>query len=446
MKSACILSLVITAACFFQVSAQETALPEKLSLKAAQQIALKNNPDMEVSRLNTAVSQRQAEEARAGRIPNVYANYDLRRNLIVPTTPVPAKAFDPDAPADELIPLRFSSRWASNAGLNVTFDLFNPQTRGRIKEVAQQALMRQTDETMAADGLAFKVKEDYAACIIAVKQLELAAADTMAKTKILAVTRDQYNAGRLKITDLDQAEGDKNETVSNYLKAARILASARTQLLADMGYDLSKAYSFSFSDSIPGLLSGYERKENAHWENSSLHKQEQQKELTQIQLDNAREAVLPTVSLKGFYGANYFDNNFDLFSRENWYGNSYAGISVNIPITEGLDRARKTATLRVQRDADEAGYRAQQNQIQLKKIQADQEIAFRKRDLQYKEKSMKLARENFQTATAQFSAGRLLRDDLARSGYSCRKAETAYLQAAYDFLLAEMTLEKVSKE
>lgn len=306
--------------------------------------------------------------------------------------------------------------------------------------------MRQTDETMAADGLAFKVKEDYAACIIAVKQLELAAADTMAKTKILAVTRDQYNAGRLKITDLDQAEGDKNETVSNYLKAARILASARTQLLADMGYDLSKAYSFSFSDSIPGLLSGYERKENAHWENSSLHKQEQQKELTQIQLDNAREAVLPTVSLKGFYGANYFDNNFDLFSRENWYGNSYAGISVNIPITEGLDRARKTATLRVQRDADEAGYRAQQNQIQLKKIQADQEIAFRKRDLQYKEKSMKLARENFQTATAQFSAGRLLRDDLARSGYSCRKAETAYLQAAYDFLLAEMTLEKVSKE
>ena len=63
-----------------------------------------------------------------------------------------------------------------------------------------------------------------------------------------------------------------------------------------------------------------------------------------------------------------------------------------------------------------------------------------------KEKNMRLTRKNLQTAQSQFSSGRLLSGDLAQADFAYQQAKTAYLQAAYDFIVAEMNLEKISRE
>ncbi len=431
---------------FYCVSAQQIALPPNLSLEEAQEIALKNNPNIRIDALNVAISQKQVEQARWEKIPDIYANYDLRRNLIIPTTPVPAKAFNPDAPEGKLLPLKFSTNWTSNTGLNARVDLFNPQTHGKIKETVQQAALSKTDKEITANELKFKVGKDYGACIIAKEQLELAIADTISKSEILKMTREQYEAGRIKITDLNRAVSEKSNALSNYLHAVKILASARVQLLADMGYDPSQNYTFRISDRIPNLLSSFKKVHEKGGNSLSLKKWKQQKKLTEIQLQNIQSGFFPTVSLNGFYGSNYFDNDFDLFNNKNWYGNSYIGISVKIPITEGLDRLKQMEALRLQRESDQAGYRAQRNQVQLDKIQARQDAAYKEKDLLQKEKNMRLTRKNLQTAQSQFSSGRLLSGDLAQADFAYQQAKTAYLQAAYDFIVAKMYLEKISRE
>ncbi len=446
MKVKIILFLFFTVSFLYQAIAQKKELPGNLSLKEAQKLALENNPGLRVKSLNAALSKKQVEQARWERIPDIYANYDVKRNLIIPTTPVPAKAFNPDAPEGKIMPLKFMTNWTSNAGLNAKVDLFNPQTHGQIREAKQKAAISRTDKEIASNNLRFKVGEDYGACMIAEIQLRLAVADTVNKNKILKMTQEQYEAGRLKITDLNLIASEKSTALSNYLKAKKILANARLQLTADLGYTPSQKHHFILTDSISGLLSEYKTQTGDTANSLSLKKWNQQKALTEIQLQNTRATFLPTVSLNGFYGTNFYDNDFDLFNSQNWYGNSYVGVSIKLPLTEGLDRVKKIEALQLQSKSDQSSYQEQLNQVQLDKLQAMNDLLYKERDLFQKKKNMERVRKTLQATTEQFENGRLLSGDWAKSNFAYQQAKTAYLQAAYDFIVAKMKLEKVNRE
>lgn len=438
--------LFLTLFCFTGVFGQNATVPKELSLNKAQQIAFENNPDFQVQILKSKISEKKVEQAKWGRIPDVYADYGLKCNLIIPTTPVPAKAFDPNAMEGELMPLKFATNWSSNAGLNLKYDLFNPQKYGEVKEAEQQTVLSEIDQQIEKNNLEYKVGKDYAASIIAKKQMELAIADTISKNKILKMTREQYDAGRMKITDLNLAQTNRNEAVSNFAEATKILATSKLQLLADMGFDPSIENAFTLSDSISNLLTVYNGNNDEGEGSLSLKKRTQQKELTEIRLHNARNGFLPTVSLNGYLGTNYYDNDFRYFDHKNWYGNSFVGLSLMLPLTQGLNRVKKIDDLQLQNKMDEVNYRAQQNQIQLEATKAKQEAHFQEENLKQKKKNMELSRHNWETAVDQFSEGRLLSGDLSKMDYTHQQAKTNYLQAAYEFLIAKMTLEQLKRK
>ncbi len=424
---------------------QQPVLPVTLSLEDARQMALKNNPDILTGNLNIAISQKQAEEARWKKIPQVYANYDVRSNLIIPTTPVPARAFDPAASDDALLPLKFASRWSSNIGLNARYDLFNPQTRGTVREADHQTFISTIEAAMSVSDLQYAINLDYAACIIARRQAEMAAIDTATMTRILSVTSDRYQAGRLTDTEMNNALADKNRSVSDYLRAENILAQAGAKLLADLGFDPAKSAMPALTDSIPVLMTFYAGAEQNTGEPLNLQKLAHQQTLSEIRLQNTKDGFLPTVSLSGFFGANFYDNGFHLFNGSHWYGNSYLGLSVTLPITQGLDRIKKEDQLKLQLLADRNRYLTEQNRHSLEATQAQSDYTFKKNDLERKELAMALAGKNFTIALDQYTAGRLLASELSRSELNHRQAKAEYLQAAYDLIVAGMRLEKAGR-
>lgn len=438
--------ILLTLPVSLAVSAQTDTLPSAISLEQARQIALKNNPDFQSKSISVSMAQKNTEKAKWTKIPDIYANYDLQRNLIVPVTPVPAEAFDPNAKPGELRPVKFSTDYTSNIGLNASWDLFNPETHGQVKEAQQQAGISEIDRKLAENDLRFKVGKDYAACIIAQNQLDLALADTTSKAKLLQLTEEKYNAGRIKINELNQIMTDRNTALGNYLNAQKILNTSRAQLLVDMGFNPSGKYSFELSDSLKSILPEGILTTTENTESLSVQKVQQQRELTEIKLSNIRGGFLPTISLNGFYGANYFDNDFDLFKNENWYGNSFVNVKLEIPLTRGIDRVKEIDRLKLQAQADQADYRAKQNEVALERIKAQEDFEYKKKDLSNKKKSMKLSQGSFQTATEQFENGRLLAGDLSKISYQYQQAKTNYLQAMYDYIVAGLQLEKVNRE
>lgn len=421
---------------------QLPSIPATLSLEEARQLAIKNNPTILNSNLNIAISQKQVEEARWKKIPQVYTKYDIRSNLIIPTTPVPARAFDPAASENVLLPLKFASRWSSNIGLNAHYDLFNPQTRGAVREAEHQTLISTVEAAISASDLQFAINLDYVACIIAGKQVVMAALDTAIMTRILSVTSDRYKAGRSTDADINNAMANKNRSVSDYFRAENILAQAGARLLTDLGLDPAQSELPILTDSIPVLMTLFAK--DVHNAPEPLHLQRiaHQQALSEIRLQNTRDGFLPTVSLNGFLGANYYDNGFNIFNESHWYGNSYLGLSVTIPITQGLDRIKKADVLKLQILADRNRYLTEQNQHNFEVSQARNDYLFRKRDLDLMEQSMELASKNFKLSLDQFKEGRVMVSELSTSELHYRQAKAEYLQAAYDLIVAGMRLEK----
>src|SRR5690606_8300420 len=171
MKIASFLSFFLIMSAFISF-AQEVKL--ELSLEEARRIAVENNPDFNINALEVGIAKETQKQAELKRIPQIYGDFNLQQNLIIPSTPVPAKAFNPNAGDDELMLLRFTTKWTSNVGVNASYDLFNPALKGEVKEAAIEREIKETDYLLAKNQLLFDVGDAYYACLVALEQVRLA--------------------------------------------------------------------------------------------------------------------------------------------------------------------------------------------------------------------------------------------------------------------------------
>lgn len=424
------------------VQAQTPTSPLRLSLQEARAIALKNNPDLQIKQLEVSITKAQADQARLRRVPLIYGDFNMQRNLIIPVTPVPANAFRPDAPEGELIPLRFTTKWTSNTGLNAELNIFNPQKRTELAEARLQTQIRQTEKEAEEINLSYNLDEVYAAAIIAAEQLKLAAADTLNNYTVWKMSKEQFDAGRLMQADLNKAKADLNNAKNNFEEAEKIWKQAKAELMVTMGYPPSDEALLELTDDIESLFRSYQQSPAPSAESIALRKLTQEADLLNTQLSSMKAGYLPNIILKAYYGANYFDNRFEIFKGNNWHGNSFINLGVRLPITEGLERSKKLTEIRLQTESNRLSYLSQQNKNELERLQATRDIAILEQKYLRSKENYDLAADTYRIAQQQYENGRLLIGDLSKSNYAYQLEKNNYLNVAYDYIIAKMKLEK----
>jgi outer membrane protein len=418
----------------------------RLSLQEARDLAVKKNLQLQAGSLNVKIEDEKIAQARLKRIPQVYGDFNLQRNLIIPITPVPAKAFNPNAAEGELLPLRFSTKWTANAGINAQVDLFNPQKKQELKEVSLQAEISKTQQQIEENNIDYEVSSAYAAALIADEQLRLAIIDTLTKANILKMSQQQYVEGRTLLAELNEVKTERNLSLSNYDEAVKIFSTAKAQLLYLLGYDPEQAVKIEFTDNIETLFDRYRQQKQMDTLGSlSLRKLKQDEQLLNAQLSTVKSGYLPILTLNGYFGSNYFDNNFDLFKSSNWNGNSFINVGLRIPITEGLDRSKKVNQLKLQQQANILSYQNQQHKNKLDLMAAQSDAVFYEKKYQRAVENYKMAEENYRNAQLQYDNGRLLIGDLFKQNYIYQQQKTNYLEVSYQFILARMKQETTLK-
>jgi outer membrane protein len=178
----------------------------------------------------------------------------------------------------------------------------------------------------------------------------------------------------------------------------------------------------------------------------SLQKVIKEQKLLEIQKSGVLAGFLPTVILKGYYGANYFDQNFEIFKGSNWNGNSFINMGIRLPLTEGLDRSRKLKQISLRKQINDLNFVDQQSKKKMDIIELDREAAFYLNKYNRTKENFEIAGESFQLAQEQYNSGRLLLGDLYRSDYNYQLEKNNYLNAAYNYMLTKIKLEKRTKE
>ena len=383
--------------------------------------------NLKVKKLNKEVQAAQLNVRRSERFPIIYGDANLQRNLIIPTTPVPAIAFDPNAEEGATLPLKFSTKWNSKAGLQLEWDLFNPNKKTQQQEDLIALEKAKVEESMAEQDWKINSTLAYASIVLATEQFQYALKDSALFEEINNINKERFLAGRGSSEDYTLSQQE--------IQRKKIFMYESWSILKEANLELGRYYPL---DSIRVLSNNMEEIliELGTYEKKIYDQQliELDQQLSIIQLNGIKRQVLPSITFNAYYGAQYFSNSFNIIDKSNWYGYSYANLGLRIPISayfsnsSAIRKAELSEKVFIQQLED-----LHMNDA-IDKKQKQEKIIFSKQKIESLKKIKELALQNKEEKLAAYQAGRILLIDFNKSNSDYLKSCQDIWQAKYDLL------------
>ncbi len=410
-----------------------------ISISNAQELSIQelwNEVDKTYSiqekRLNREVQEEQLRIRKSERIPVIYGDVNLQRNLIIPTTPVPAIAFDPKADEGAILPLKFSTKWNSKAGIQLEWDLFNPTKRSQRKEDQINLEKAKVSELQAKQEWKIDATLAYASIVLATEQYKAALADSILYAEINDINKDRYEAGRLSSSEYIVSQQE--------LLRKRINIHESWSILEEANLELGRYYPLErisvLKNNIEEIVSLTDSIEEENFDQQLISLDEQ---LAQIQLQGIKRQALPSLSFNAYYGGQYFSNSFNIVNKNFWYGYSYANLGLKIPISAYFTNSAsiRQAALNEKIFRNQLEETKDSDAIDLK--QKSSKIISQNKRIKSLEEIKDLAAQNKAEKLESYEAGRILLTEF-------NKANSEYLKSCQDLWQAKYDLLKITIE
>lgn len=377
--------------------------------------------------LNTRIAQEGYKEVLTNRIPVFYVDANIQRNLIIPTTPVPAIAFDPTAPDGAIIPLKFATKWSSKAGIQLEWNLFDPKRKANEQEQKLNVEKARLQAKEHAQDWQRDAALAYASVVLATQQYELALQDSTTYAEILDVYRARYEAGRGTRADYLAAQQEFERKKIQRHEAWGVLVEADLELRRYVDLDGV----IHLDTDIPGVVAFLEPRQSVNFTLQSL---ELDRQLTQIQQQSLRRQLLPSLSVNAYIGEQYFSNQLRLAQQDQWFGNSFVNLALRLPLSTyftaspTLRKLAYTDQLQVKQIAQE------QLEDRIDQQQQQSRLQTARHKLSMLQQIEKLALQAKDEKHAAFLAGRVLLSEYNEALLLHTKAHQDVWQAEYDLI------------
>ena len=418
---------------------------ETYTLDKAVTYAMDHSPVLNINKLKLQEASIQVDESKLQYVPDIYLSGDLRRNLIIPATPVPANVFDPSASEGELMYLKFNTKWNSSAGLNMKYDLFNPEKVNSVAKQQHQLRIQEYDTEMSEAELKEKVALAYADCIIAEEQVKLLKDYVVYFEELLDNANQLFKKEQISLSEKNDANRAYNESVSKFLEAEKIAGDRKAELLYLIGKDVTSENieSLFLEEDIPSLLEKVEQKKTSKNILNDLEvlRQQEVTNLASLKVKSAQLKYAPTLSLNGYLGSNYYNNDFSLFNNNHWRGNSYIGLSVMLPISRSLNTTKEVSRLRLQQQMETENLRDIRNKQEKERLNNLSLLQVRQKNYQLSWDSWEMSLQNSKAVQLQYEKGYIRQSDLLNEQQKAGQYRHNFLQAAYDLFNILITMD-----
>lgn len=260
-------------------------LPEQhtLSIQEALQLSVANNPEIRRALFSVEDADQQVKLAWSEVLPDVTASMNYTRNLEVPVNFVPARAFDPNAPEDELIPLQFGTDNNWQGGVTVSQNIFRGEAIVGIssstlfKSAQQENLRAVIQQTIT------QARKAYYSALVAKEQYRLQQATVDRLRENLRENQLRLEAGLLEEYDVLRIEVQLANQEPQLDEARLSVEESYRNLKEVMGLPLD------FEMEIEGNLNNYDVNNPGETagENQAILRIDQATPLPQVTNENA---------------------------------------------------------------------------------------------------------------------------------------------------------------
>jgi outer membrane protein TolC len=169
-------------------------------------------------------------------------------------------------------------------------------------------------------------------------------------------------------------------------------------------------------------------------------------QLTQERL-NARRfkmSYLPSLNAYGYLGTQSFRPDIDFFSTSSkWYGVSYVGLKLSVPVFDGLLKSKQLQESRIQEEKKTNELSAFEKQYAFEIENAKRGVLNSAQILEIRKNNLEYSMEQYKNAEIKFQQGILTLKDLTESSSMINEAQNSYLSALHDLMVSNLEFERV---
>lgn len=425
-----------------QVHAQEVV---QLTLKDALEYAMENNVNTRNARLETLVSKATIKETTATGLPQITGAFNLDYNPSIPVVFLPNEPpfGNPDIPGD-VIPARFGISYSSGLAVNVKQMIFNGSFFVGLRAARTLEQLTDFDLKKAENDVVENVKKAYFGVLVSQERVKLGQANLARLDTLLKETKALNEAGFAEKIEVSRVQVQRNNAYTQFEQSIAAYQISQQILKLQMGMPMD--YELALTETLTELNPAAEIQELLTTEASGrveMNQLETNIELAKLDLKNNLVQYMPTIDLNGNIRRSGAGNELNrVYNKQNWFGSSLIGISMSIPIFDGLAKSARIQKNRIQISQLE-------NQRNFLTESFKNEVFTAKTNLKNDFDLLEVQRENLDLATEVFRVAKVKYQEGVGSNLEVVDADAAliqaeinYLGAIYDGLISLVELEK----
>jgi outer membrane protein len=287
------------------------------------------------------------------------------------------------------------------------------------------------------------VSKAFYSLLLSKVQISLLDSDIVLLQRSLKDAYNQYKGGLVDKTDYQRATISLNNTKAARKTAAETQKSRVALLKLYMSFPTdTKLEVYYDSARMKTEVASFDTLQNLDLNNRIEYQQlVTEKRLQEYNLKYYKWGFLPTVSAFGAYNLNYYNNEFSKLYQEN-YPNSYAGLSVSIPLFTGTKRIQQVRIAQLQIERLDYNFTSLKDSIQTQYIEAISAYKSNLNNYYAQKENLELAREVFNIIQLQYRAGIKTYLDVVVSNNDLFSAQVNYTNAIFEVLSNRIDVER----
>ncbi|MDR2555530.1 MAG: TolC family protein [Fibromonadaceae bacterium] len=418
-----------------------------LSLKKALSEGLRGNLDIKRSELGSEGIDAQVSAAFRGYLPqltangtvtHLWANDPTKIQIGVLPAPIGGK------PYLDFLTIDYPINWNVQGDLKLTQFLYVPQAITGIRMAKKGKEIDALGKQELREGIIYGISMQYWTIVYMEENMEVLQKSKSNLGKTRGAVAAMVGQGIAKKSDLNTMDINLASLSTQIDNLEVQIQTQKDALLQIMGRSPGEAINLTDRLSVDSRNS-----ENISGDplqsSITLKRMEQQLKLSELNIDLTSEKIYPNVVAFASYGMQAAGEKFDFFSspKDKFKDNGTVGVSLTIPIFDGLSNSADRSHARIQKRQMEIDMEKQRLALQATYETAKSTLLKAQSLVERNRENAKLSEENYLMKELEYKEQVATITDLLTADNNMQTARSNLINALYTEKTAELALEQV---
>lgn len=410
-----------------------------LTLEECLRLGIENNLSLESSRNEIRKGEHTLSENRAKLLPQINAVAGFNDNFNPPVSVTDGSAYG--NPYNVTKTLQYNA----SAGIQLQMPLYNQTVYTAVDIARTMNELNRLSYEKAREDLILQISKMYYLSQNTAEQIALIKENISRLNELSNITQAFYDNGMAMEVDVKRVNINLENQRVQYDNAQSMLTQQLNLLKYVIDYPADKEIALTPVDTENTTSVSLTGLDNNQYELQLL--QSKQK-LAEQQRKMIGQGYIPSLSLTGswMYSA-YTDkakNWFHSGPSNHWYNSSGIGLTLRIPIFDGLDKRAKMKKAKIEIENAKLSYENALKNMQTQYLNATNELMNSQRNFRKQKDNYLLAEDVYQVTTDRYREGIASMTEVLQDEMRMSEAQNNYINAHYNYQVTNLSLLKLS--